>query len=305
MNSPLEKHQKVFGIGLARTGTTSLCRALNLLGIPTIHYPCGEEIFSDLKNGNYKLSIMRKYQGAADIPVAPFYPQLDQEFPGSKFILTIREEDSWIRSVENHWRRSARWLGEHYAFIEFIRACVFGTIDFNEDRFRYVYRTHFRNVTEYFAHRPDDLLAIDVCKGEGWEKLCPFLGFPIPDIPFPSMNQTEGKWDDMDRVDAALKRALSILPPESNFILIGRGKVGNVTPALFTGLPGLDWGAPENDQDAIQEIDQITKNGTRFLVFLWPFFWWFEYFPELHSHLQRNFHCLASNNDIVIYAKAV
>lgn len=35
---------KVFGIGLSRTGTTSLGTALNQLGIKTIHYPHDETL---------------------------------------------------------------------------------------------------------------------------------------------------------------------------------------------------------------------------------------------------------------------
>ena len=30
---------KVFGLGMSRTGTSSLCEALNHLGIRTTHYP--------------------------------------------------------------------------------------------------------------------------------------------------------------------------------------------------------------------------------------------------------------------------
>ena len=38
---------------------------------------------------------------------------------------------------------------------------------------------------EYFKNRPQDFLNLDIIGGEGWEKLCEFLGKPIPDVPFP------------------------------------------------------------------------------------------------------------------------
>ena len=42
----------------------------------------------------------------------------------------------------------------------------------------------------YFRDRPDDLLTINVCAGEGWEVLCPFLGFDtIPVEAFPWVNK--------------------------------------------------------------------------------------------------------------------
>ena len=35
----------------------------------------------------------------------------------------------------------------------------------------------------------DDLFVLDVRGGEGWEKLCPFLGLNVPDVPFPHANE--------------------------------------------------------------------------------------------------------------------
>ena len=45
----LKENQKVFGLGLSRTGTTSLGRALNILGIKTIHYPCDKKTYEPAK----------------------------------------------------------------------------------------------------------------------------------------------------------------------------------------------------------------------------------------------------------------
>ena len=42
---------------------------------------------------------------------------------------------------------------------------------------------------EYFRERPKDLLVLNVCAGEGWEKLCPFLNKERPDVPFPYLNK--------------------------------------------------------------------------------------------------------------------
>src|SRR5687768_6928911 len=139
--------KKIFGIGLSRTATTSLARALNLLGMKTIHCPSDQTTFNELRSGNYNLSIMREFQGAADTPVVPFYPQLDKAFPGSKFILPTRDIDYWIRSMERHMGFLSRSIGQRLSFYSFIDACVYGTLEFNEDRLRYVYETHLRNVT--------------------------------------------------------------------------------------------------------------------------------------------------------------
>jgi hypothetical protein len=65
------------------------------------------------------------------------------------------------------------------------RLAAFGMVGFSADRFRYVYETHVRDVARYFQDRPRDLLVLDICAGESWDKLCPFLGRPVPATPFP------------------------------------------------------------------------------------------------------------------------
>ena len=73
---------KVFGLGLSRTGTTSLGTALNQLGINTIHYPHDAVTQRELELRSGVLSILNKYQGIVDISVVPFYHQLDRAYPG-------------------------------------------------------------------------------------------------------------------------------------------------------------------------------------------------------------------------------
>ena len=58
----------------------------------------------------------------------------------------------------------------------------------HEDVYRKRYDEHNADVRAYFAQRPDDLLVIDVTAGDGWDRLCPFLGVDVPDAPFPHRN---------------------------------------------------------------------------------------------------------------------
>lgn len=67
----------------------------------------------------------------------------------------------------------------------FLRAAVYGCYEFNRDRMSYVFDQHLKNVQEYFKDRPDALLVLDICGGEGWEELCAFLDTPAIDQPFP------------------------------------------------------------------------------------------------------------------------
>jgi hypothetical protein len=166
---------KIFALGLSKTGTSSLHEAFKQLGFESKHYPRYPELFAG------KFDWLDKYDAVSDIPIAPFYPQLDEAYPGSKFILTVRNVDDWLKSIE-------KWLAiwedpDEYALRA--RILVFGVHTFHAGRMRYVYEKHITDVQQYFKDRPGDLLIMNICERDGWEKLCPFLNKPVPDRPFP------------------------------------------------------------------------------------------------------------------------
>jgi hypothetical protein len=96
-NSFKSKTRKIFGIGLSRTGTKSLTLALNMIGFKVAHYPDDEITLKELMAGKYNFSLLKDFDGITDITVAPYYAQLDKLFPDSKFILTVRDKDSWLK----------------------------------------------------------------------------------------------------------------------------------------------------------------------------------------------------------------
>jgi len=157
---------KCFGIGLSRTGTKSLATALNLLGIKTVWYPQDQQTYVEIAAAKYRLSVLQIYSGITDTPVAKIYPQLDREYPGSKFILTVRDVDAWLDSCSRHWSDSPvaiplpsdAPLWQQYA--AYINATVYGCLAFHPERFRYVYEQHVESVQAYFASRHEDLLVI-------------------------------------------------------------------------------------------------------------------------------------------------
>ncbi|MCP2729838.1 sulfotransferase family protein [Limnofasciculus baicalensis] len=183
------KTMKVFGIGMANTENASLTMALNQLGIHVLHSLNEEIILKELMAGKYNLSIFNEFDGITATAVAPFFPQLDQMFPDSKFILTVRDRESWLKSVEETWQIKDIRDGldnEPKNQIRILqRVAIFGTYKFNRERLSYIYDLHYKTVMEYFKDRPESLLIIDICGGEGWEKLCPFFKSPLVDAPFP------------------------------------------------------------------------------------------------------------------------
>ena len=183
---------KVFGLGLSRTGTRSLTAALRVLGWQTEHYPTDRGALEALARGDVRFPHLERCDGLTDITVSPYYEDLDVAYPGSKFVLTVRDEETWLRSCANHWSgRSAYQPGEgeehatHMEIRRFLRAAVYGSYEFHPERFRRVYRRHVAEVTRYFEGRPGDLLVLAITAGEGYEKLAPFLGVAVPDEPFP------------------------------------------------------------------------------------------------------------------------
>ncbi|KAK4971766.1 hypothetical protein LTR42_007494 [Elasticomyces elasticus] len=55
------------------------------------------------------------------------------------------------------------------------------------DKSRDVYRAHNKAVREKVPR--EQLLVYEL--GSGWEPLCAFLDKPVPDVPFPRVNETE------------------------------------------------------------------------------------------------------------------
>ncbi|WP_421785551.1 sulfotransferase family protein [Hyphobacterium sp.] len=182
----------VFGLGLSRTGTRSLTAGLQMLGWDTSHYPIDEDTYTELAYGQYDLTLLKYHDGLTDITTVPYYQQLDKQYPGSRFVLTVREEAGWLRSCQNHWfnRPAFKHTDDpdeetHLLMRQLLRAAVYGCYNYQPERFKWVYERHVREVQDYFKERPDDLLILNICNGDGFEKLAPFMGVPVPAEPFP------------------------------------------------------------------------------------------------------------------------
>ncbi|MEH2084474.1 MAG: sulfotransferase family protein [Nostoc sp.] len=171
---------KIFGIGLSRTGTTSLHYALMLLGYSSVHMPMD-------------LAEIDGHDASSDTGVSYRFEELDQLYQGSKFILTVRNLEEWLQSCEfhfNHRITPEKLPFKHAKFLTEVRTKLYGTVSYEPVMLREAYQRHMQRVENYFAHRPQDLLVLNICTGDSWNKLCPFLGRPIPDTPFPHVNRT-------------------------------------------------------------------------------------------------------------------
>lgn len=195
--------QKVFGIGFHKTGTTSLGAALAALGYTTcdgagaVRRAIGHSQMMRLLRGNQLEPIMQvaeHYDGFTDNPWFMLFRDLDRRFPGSKFILTVRDERRWLESALRYFGQSESDL----------RMWIYGSGRplGHEEHWLARYRDHINQVTAYFRHRPDDLLVVDWEQGAGWEDLGRFLGRPVPSGPFPHI--TKDRRPARDLTDAVI-----------------------------------------------------------------------------------------------------
>jgi hypothetical protein len=139
------------------------------------------------------------WDAVTDIPAALFFPEIMAAFPGCKFILTVRDEMEWLESIRRFYGNPSRfekltqftreqkdWLAK---ISEELRKYAYGS----EKVLPSLYLKRFREHTEHVRRTipADRLLVMDITKGDGWSKLCPFLDRPVPPVPFPCRNVAE------------------------------------------------------------------------------------------------------------------
>jgi hypothetical protein len=190
---------KVVGSGLGRTGTKSMQTALNMLGVGPCHHMV--EVFShpqsmqwwiDASEGrpNWDL-IFKDYRSMVDYPGAAYWKELADHYPEAKVLHTVRDPDKWFDSTQATifapQGAAARANGDSVQ-TRFFNSFIGDLRPHLADRAYMTdfFRKHTEAVKATIA--PERLLVFEV--GEGWERLCKFLGVPVPAEPYPSENST-------------------------------------------------------------------------------------------------------------------
>lgn len=183
----MDNSSKVFSIGFHKTGTSSLGEALRQLGYsPIANYT--PELLPHIQSENWSEveNFCQQYQAFEDNPWPLIYRELDERFPGSKFVLTIRPKAQWINSVMKHFSGSSTKMRE------WIYGEGYGNPNENTKQI-YIdrYTKHNQEVLSYFSTRPNDLAVMDWSRGSSWPELCRILNCPVPSSPFPHTNQAK------------------------------------------------------------------------------------------------------------------
>lgn len=186
---------KVVGTGLGRTGTKSMQTALNMLGFGPCHHmvevfkhPESMALWVEAGAGRPDWdAIFRDYRSVVDYPGAAFWREIADHYPDAKVLHTVRDPDQWFESTQatifNPEGVARLAQGPGAAFFETVLRDFRGHLHdraFMTDYFR-------RHTEKVLAAIPAErLLVFQV--GEGWNRLCAFLGVPVPDAPYPSEN---------------------------------------------------------------------------------------------------------------------
>lgn len=180
---------KIICVGFQKTGTSSVDVALRRLGfqvgnasgvIARTQNWASETLDDDIVQKT--LGVLDSVDAIQDSPCAFVYPALDIAYPGSKFILTMRDTDSWLKSYRNFFPDKNNGL----------RKWMYGVDRFSghKDHYRQVFNQKNAETIDYFKHRPDDFLVLDLAAGDGWLELVSFLGKDILK-PFPHANKAK------------------------------------------------------------------------------------------------------------------
>jgi hypothetical protein len=196
-HTPGQETGKIFGIGLSRTGAQTLNDSLEQLGYRSHFLVIDDDL--DL--------ILPSFDALTHFPLVERYEELDRRFPGSKFILTVREREAWLQSCE--YRITLAAENASTATLDLLQR-VYGTASFDRDLFNATYDRYHEQVRKYFEGRESSLLILDICAGEGFEKLCPFLGMEMPAQSFPhnEQNSRKGLQQPHQRLKRFLRRKL-------------------------------------------------------------------------------------------------
>jgi len=199
---------QVIGAGFGRTGTHSLKIALEKLGYNKCYHMV--EVFENPEDASVWQAatdgkavdwdaLFDGYQAGVDWPIADFWRELSAYYPDAKFVLGIRDADSWYKSVSN---TIFKYIMSNQAISEQMPLGVRDTLAMIEslildktfqgdvierDHVIGVYNRHNEEVMRGLP--ADRLLVFEAA--EGWEPLCAFLGCPVPQEPYPRTNSTE------------------------------------------------------------------------------------------------------------------
>jgi hypothetical protein len=168
-----KKFNKIFQIGFNKCGTTSIHKFFVANDLESIHWGdsfLAKQIVQNVKENKNPLFKYENYDCYTDMESSDdnifiyltHYKLLDKKYPGSKFILNIRDVEKWIESRLNH----PGYLQSHMNITGLSREGVI-------EHWKKSWYKHLQEVVDYFQNRENDFLIFNI-ETEGY-KLIDFM----------------------------------------------------------------------------------------------------------------------------------
>jgi hypothetical protein len=170
---------KVYCTGWHKTGTTSLAEALRVLGYnvcdDAYRFPPQGETFDEMVD-----TLLRGYDGFADMPWPVLAPQIMREHPDWYFVHTVRPVEDWWESAETHFSGTTHP----------VREWAYGEPDPSEapSLWRRTYVAHNKQI-EALSGEVEHFLRLPLQSDNKMERLSTFLGRATPPMEYPHKNQ--------------------------------------------------------------------------------------------------------------------
>ncbi len=205
---------KLIGAGLPRTATLSQRTAIEALGLTPCYHM--QNILMDLNQTprwcavlDGKLPLEEFFSGfvaTVDWPGSYFYRELAEIYPDAKVLLSVRDSDAWARSMhQTIWGlfyddTLLRHLSDARGHVDQMWALYIetmkdmwqrrGLLNGPETTLEWM-RQAFRRYNEEVRRTIPAGRLLVWSAMDGWEPLCEFLELPVPDIPFPRVNDSD------------------------------------------------------------------------------------------------------------------
>lgn len=191
---------EVIGAGFGRTGTLTLKTALEMLGFGPCHHmvevianPQQIPFWNRAAKGEAVdwEEVYGAYRATVDWPGCHFYAQLAERYPKARVILSKRDPERWYDSMRETILPGIMQMDP--ASLTDDNPMLFGgmilardtfAFDFSKDNVIAAYERHNADVQRRIP--AERLLVFEVT--QGWEPLCAHLGVPVPNAPFPRVN---------------------------------------------------------------------------------------------------------------------
>lgn len=170
----MEDREKVFGVGMMKTGTSTLGRCLTIMGYRhRAYYP---KLIRQIARGDfsYAWDVAERYQSFEDNPWPMIFREIDERWENARFVLTVRRDsETWFRSLMNHAKRMGPTAE---------RKIIYGYAWPGNRAAEHIaqYEAHNREVRNHFAGRPGKLLEVCWETGSSPLDVASFLGQEFP-----------------------------------------------------------------------------------------------------------------------------